>query len=146
MPLNSLIKVRNALGSLNDKRILIMGISYRQDVADTRYSPSQHFYENAVKQGAQMICCDPLISHWDELKIEVELCIDLCPNVDAVVFAVPHKVFRNLQPNIWLGGLAPYILDANDCLTYEQRAQFSELGCHLESIGRGACMDAFGGE
>ncbi|ODP31251.1 nucleotide sugar dehydrogenase [Pandoraea sp. ISTKB] len=138
MPLYSLDKVRGALGSLADKRLLLAGISYRQDVADTRYSPSQPFYEGAVIEGAEVACHDPLLAHWDELKLDVSTHLDNCPDVDAVVFAVPHKEFRGLQPAAWLGGRKPYILDANDCLSHEQRAQFAALGCRVESIGRGS--------
>ncbi|MGF6995081.1 nucleotide sugar dehydrogenase [Paraburkholderia sp. GAS32] len=137
MPLYSLDKVRGALGSLADKRLLLAGISYRQDVADTRYSPSQPFYEGAVIEGAEVSCHDPLLGHWDELELDVATSLDACPDVDAVVFAVPHKEFRALQPAAWLGGRKPYILDANDCLSHDQRAQFAALGCRVESIGRG---------
>lgn len=138
MPLYSLNKVRCALGELKNKRLLLAGISYRQDVADTRYSPSQPFYEGAVTEGAVVTCHDPLLSHWDELGLDVALYLGACPDVDAVVFAVPHKEFRMLQPQTWLGGHRPYILDANDCLSHVQRAQFATLGCRVESIGRGS--------
>lgn len=141
MPLYSLDKMRKALGGVQGQRILLAGISYRQDVADTRYSPSQPFYEGAVEQGAQVSCHDPLLNHWDELNLGVALRLDTCPDVDAVIFAVPHKEFRALQPQVWLGGHKPYILDANDCLTHEQRVQFAALGCRVESIGRGASVD-----
>jgi UDP-N-acetyl-D-mannosaminuronate dehydrogenase len=134
--------MREALGGLQGQRILLAGISYHQDVADTRYSPSQPFYEGAVKQGAQVSCHDPLLSHWEELNLSVALRLDACLDVDAVIFAVPHKEFRALQPQVWLGGRRPYILDANDCLTQEQRTQFAALGCRVESIGRGALTDS----
>ncbi|KMY86518.1 UDP-glucose dehydrogenase [Candidatus Paraburkholderia calva] len=137
MPLYSLDKVRDALGTLADKRLLLAGISYRQDVADTRYSPSQPFYEGAVIEGAEIRCSDPLLNHWEELKLNVDTQIAQCPDVDAVVFAVPHKEFRAIQPASWLAGRKPYILDANDCLTRDQRDQFAATGCRVESIGRG---------
>ena len=137
MPLYSLNKVRSALGGLAKKRLLLAGVSYRQDVADTRYSPSQPFYEGAVIEGAEVICHDPLLGYWDELELDVALRLDACPDVDAVVFAVPHREFRMLQPQAWLGGRKPYILDANDCLSHEQRTQLATLGCRVESIGRG---------
>lgn len=137
MPLYSLDKVRGALDGLADKRLLLAGVSYRQDVADTRYSPSQPFYEGAVLEGAAVICHDPLIDRWDELELGVSRSMPVCPEVDAVVFAVPHREFRALQPAAWLGGRKPYVLDANDCLTREQRQAFAAEGCRVESIGRG---------
>ncbi len=137
MPFYTLDKLRAALGTLADKAILLAGISYRQDVADTRYSPSQPFYEEAVREGADVRCCDPLVDHWAELDLAVDTTIGVCPDVDAVVFAVAHKEYRALAPGRWLDGRRPYILDANDCLTRQQRAQFAELGCRVEAVGRG---------
>ena len=137
MPLYSLEKVRSALGGLHGKKLLLAGVSYRQDVADTRYSPSQPFYEGAIDDGAEVVCYDPLLTYWEDLDIGVLNHIDLCPNVDAVIFAVPHKDFKFINPPAWLGSQSPYILDANDCLSHEQRLKFIEQGCHVESIGRG---------
>jgi len=137
MPLHSLGKIRKALDTLANKRMLLAGISYRQDVADTRYSPSQPFYEIATHEGASVICHDPLLSHWDDLNLPVESAMDTCPDVQAVIFAVPHKEYKTLVPAIWLAGKTPYILDANDCLTGDQRAQFAACGCRVESVGRG---------
>lgn len=137
MPLHSVDKLRACLGELNGAKVLLAGISYRQDVADTRYSPSQTFYESAVREGALVTCADPLLSYWEELQIPVDNALLICPDVDAVVFAVPHKDYRNLVPIKWLAGRTPYILDGNDCLSKEQREAFVQSGCKIESIGRG---------
>ena len=138
MPLNSLAKVKKALQSLSGKVILLAGISYRQDVADTRYSPSELFYQAASGERAKIICQDPLLDYWSDMNIAIETSLDLCPaGVDAVVFSVPHESYKSINPEIWLAGQTPYILDANDCLLAEQRMQFSAVGCLVESIGRG---------
>jgi UDP-N-acetyl-D-glucosamine dehydrogenase len=138
MPLNSLSKVKKALGPLCGKTILLAGISYRQDVADTRYSPSEIFYEVAVSDGAKIICQDPLLDYWSDLNLPIETSLLGCPvGVDAVVFSVPHESYRSIKPEVWLAGQVPYILDASDCLSAEQRRQFSAAGCMVESIGRG---------
>src|SRR6185312_11669898 len=47
--------------SLASQRILLLGISYRPDVGDTRRSPSQAFYEMAKKKGAEVQVHDPLV-------------------------------------------------------------------------------------
>ena len=39
-------------GNLSGKRVLLMGVAYRQEVADTRYSPSQTFVEEMRRRGA----------------------------------------------------------------------------------------------
>lgn len=138
MPLHPVDKLRTHLGGLSGTKVLLAGVSYRQDVADTRYSPSQTFYEIAVGEGAVVTCADPLLNYWDDLQIPVDDTLPSCPDVDAVVFAVPHKEYRKLDPVAWLGGRTPYILDSNDCLSAAQREAFVQAGCRVESVGRGA--------
>jgi UDP-N-acetyl-D-glucosamine dehydrogenase len=137
MPLHAANKLRAQLGGLNGKRVLLSGISYRQDVADTRYSPSQTFFECLVEQGASVTCADPLVSYWEDLSLPVLNSLSSCPDVHAVVFAVPHEEYKRLEPISWLQGRIPYILDGNDCLSGEQRREFARAGCVVESIGRG---------
>ena len=40
-----------------------MGVTYRQDVGDTRFSPSEIFVKEARLQEAEIIVYDPLIKH-----------------------------------------------------------------------------------
>jgi len=141
MPLHPLTKVRDALDGLGNKRILLAGISYRADVSDTRYSPSQIFYERAVVEQAEVLCYDPLVRYWPELHLETLSNLYKCPEVDAVVFAVPHREFDDIQPADWLSGRCPYILDANNCLSASQRLSFELQGCRVDSIGRGNSFD-----
>lgn len=138
MPLHPVEKLRASFGKLSGLKVLLAGVSYRQDVADTRYSPSRTFYEIVVGQGAVVTCADPLLNYWDDLQIPVDDVLSSCPDVDAVVFAVPHKKYKKLDPFIWLAGRKPYILDSNDCLSAAQREAFLKAGCRVESIGRGS--------
>lgn len=138
MPLHPVNKLRSHFGSLRGAKILLAGVSYRQDVADTRYSPSQIFYDVAVGEGAVVTCADPLVNYWDDLQMPVDDVLSVCPDVDAVVFTVQHKEYKKIDPAVWLEGRTPYILDGNDCLSVSQREAFLRAGCVIESIGRGA--------
>jgi hypothetical protein len=57
--------------------------------------------------------------------------------LDAVVFAVGHLGYADLEPAAWLGGATPLVFDANAVLSLEQRRGFREAGCRLAGIGRG---------
>ena len=73
MPLVTLKKLKNHFkGDLNGINILLMGVTYRQDVGDTRFSPSEIFVEKARLQGAKINAHDPLIDHWDEVDLEIK--------------------------------------------------------------------------
>jgi len=124
-------------GSLAGKTLLLLGVSYRQDVGDTRYSPSETFVREARARGAAVIPHDPLVGHWDEMNEAVARDLPPTAGVDAIVFAVPHREYRALDLRAWLAGRTPAIFDAFSVLTRDQREALRALGCRVESIGRG---------
>lgn len=138
MPLVSLRKIEEVLGgSLSRKRILLLGVSYREGIGDTRFSPSETFVANAEGQGAEVICHDPLLRYWPELKREVDPQIPSPRGIDAIIFAVPHQEYSGLNVKTWLNGSRPVVLDANNVLSVKQRDEFKAAGCRVYSIGRG---------
>lgn len=124
-------------GDLDGKRVLLMGVAYRQEVADTRYSPSQTFVEEMRRRGAVISVHDPLVSEWPELRMTLSSELPAASGIDAVVFAVPHRVYRELDVAAWLGGNRPLILDANAVLTATQRCALAAAGCAVHAIGEG---------
>lgn len=138
MPLVTVRKIEELLpDGLEGARILLLGVSYRSDVADTRSSPSEVFVRAARERGAEVVCHDPLVREWPELGVPVHR--DLPPPVgfDAVVFAVNHVAYTTLDVRSWLNGDRPVVFDANAVLSEPQRLALAELGCPLGSIGRG---------
>jgi nucleotide sugar dehydrogenase len=137
-PLVSLDRVRQLVGgSLEGKRILLLGVSYRQDVGDTRYSPSETFVNAALAQGATVVAHDPLLDEWDEVDVPVERALPAADGFDAVVFAVPHREFMDLDVVSWLGASRPAVFDGFSVLDAAERRRLRELGCAVASIGRG---------
>jgi len=137
MPLVSLDAIDKYLGGMGDKHILLLGVSYRQDVADTRYSPSEIFVREAEKRGAIVKCHDPLVTHWAEINRELP---DLIPNpegFDCIVFAVQHKQYSQIDLDIWLENADPYIFDANRVLNQKQINSLIRMKKRFGSIGRG---------
>lgn len=139
MPLVALGKLRKYFGgSINGKRILLMGISYRQDVGDTRYSPSEKFITQAHREGAFVFPCDPFVKYWDEMQMPVSEDLPEPDTFDAIVFAVPHNDYQRIDFNTWLHGNANCIVfDTNNVLTNNQRSILKDMGNTLLSIGRG---------
>lgn len=139
MPLVSLNKIEHLLGGqLKGKRLLVLGVSYRQDVGDTRYSPTEIFVREAIKRGAIIECQDPLVRHWDEMNMRVLADIPPFSGYDAIVFAVQHKQYTQIDfsQNTVAKGLL--IFDANCVLTEEQRTYIKTMKeITFASIGRG---------
>ncbi len=138
MPLVSLRQVTEQLGgTLQGKHLLLLGISYRQDVGDTRYSPSETFYRAAIAQGAAVTCHDPLVSHWSEIGQDLAAALPAAKGFDAVILAVPHAEYRQQDWLSWLDGQNPLFLDANQVLDNAVLTALKQAGCQVAAIGKG---------
>lgn len=138
MPLVALERLTVLLGgSLAGRTVLLLGVSYRPGVGDTRFSPSELFFRQASASGAIVTCHDPLVIDWPELGVPVLAELPPARDFDALLFAVPHGIYADLDFPKWLGAARPAVLDATNVLGPEQRAQLRALGCRVESVGRG---------
>jgi nucleotide sugar dehydrogenase len=138
-PNRALDRLRSLLGGdLLGRRLLLLGISYREEVGDTRHSPSQIFFEAARAEGAEVLVHDPLVEYWREANIRVPRAMPSVEGLDAVVLAVRHRFYQEFDFCRWLQTERPTILDAFAVLSADQRAALRALGCRVESIGRGA--------
>jgi len=78
-------------------RVLIMGLTYKEDVPDTRESPSFHLAEELAEYGVTVLACDPFVR--DE---EIPACVTMLDSVDSArdidgfVLAVAHRQFREM--------------------------------------------------
>jgi UDP-N-acetyl-D-glucosamine dehydrogenase len=137
MPQVSLQRLEKMLGGLQGKRIALFGVSYRQDVGDTRYSPSETFFHAAVEKGAVVKAHDPMVVKWTELGLDLDPELPVASSIDAAVFAVPHQEYREMDIVAWTNGAKPVVLDANNVLSPKQCEELRSVGCNVQSIGIG---------
>jgi len=137
MPIVSLQRLDSMLGGLKGKRIALFGVSYRQDIGDTRHSPAETFFRAAVKKGAVVKAHDPLVVKWEELGLELDPDPPDASSIDAAVFTVQHQEYCDMDVVAWAEGAKPVVLDANNVLTPKQREQFRFMGCKIQTIGIG---------
>ena len=144
--------------------VLICGASYRQDVGDTRYSGSEIVVRKLAEMGAEMRVHDPYVDHWYELENQevypspdlswkrffrnqeelenIRIQKDLpsaLKGVEAVIFAVPHKPYLDLNPGdvvSWAGNPLA-VIDCFGILSDETIRRYFELGCEVKALGRG---------
>ena len=88
-----------ALDSIINKKILLLGVSYRSDVGDTRYSPVESFYLNCINNKAIVDTHDPYVQYWEEIDIKVsqDLNKKLDMYWDIIVFSAAHSEYKNPQ-------------------------------------------------
>jgi UDP-N-acetyl-D-glucosamine dehydrogenase len=160
--------VRDALRNMGKivaaSTITILGASYREDVGDTRYSGSELMVRKIVEMGGNIRVHDPYVEHWWEFESQ-----DTYPSVgsswarffrnqdilkdlrvsknlkstlkgsDAVVLAVRHKDYLNLNPDAVakMIGSPAAIIDCFGILDDAMIKKFFELGCEVKGLGRG---------
>jgi len=144
--------------------ILLLGASYREDVGDTRYSGSELIVRRLTEMGAELRVHDPYVQHWreiekqaeypspeyslkrffrsqdklSELRVEKDLKQALS-GTDAVIFAVRHKHYLNLDPDsvVEMAGGSLAIIDCFGILDDKKIKRYFELGCEVKGLGRG---------
>ena len=85
------------LDSLSNYKILLLGVSYRSDVGDTRYSPVEPFYLNCIDHNAKVDTHDPYVKYWEEINIKVSQDLDEKLDMiwDIIVFSAAHSEYKN---------------------------------------------------
>jgi nucleotide sugar dehydrogenase len=156
--------LRNMGKQVAGAHILLCGASYRQDVADTRYSGSEIVVRKLAEMGADMRVHDPYLEHWYELEsqdtypsaghslarffrnqdrlVAIHVQHDLSSAVrgaEAIILAVGHEPYLQLDPEEivnWAG--APLaVVDCFGILDDDRIRQYFELGCEVKALGRG---------
>ncbi len=82
---------------IRDSIVLIMGLAYKENVPDTRESPTMDLIEELATYGCRVMAWDPLVT---EVKLpERTQLIDVLDDVrdaDAVIITVAHEDFKRL--------------------------------------------------
>jgi len=156
--------LRNMGRQIAGATILLCGASYRQDVADTRYSGSEVVVRKLTEMGAEMRVHDPYLEHWYELEkqdtypapghslarffrnqdelVNTRVQHDLAAvlkGAQGIILAVPHAPYLQLDPDKiveWAG--APLaVIDCFGILEDDKIRRYFELGCEVKALGRG---------
>ena len=95
---NMAVKGLNKVGkTIKGSNALIMGLTYKEDVADTRESPAENMVEELKEYDVNVYGYDPLltpaeIKHFGAIPLP-----KLDKKMDAVIIAVAHKQFRDMS-------------------------------------------------
>lgn len=137
MPIANLDRLEALFGPLAGRTLLLLGVAYRPEVDDTRSAPAEAFLREAARRGATIRCHDPYVRHWQELAMDIPDGLPDPQDVDGVVLAVGHRMYRDLDVAAWLGGARPFVYDCDNVLGDDMRARLRSLGMAVESTGRG---------
>ena len=141
MPLHTIEIIRREFESLSNLKVAVLGVSYLENVGDTRHSPSKTLVEFLRKEFATALTHDPYVEAWpelDESKVESDLNAVL-PGADVVIFAVGHDQYKGLKPEevVAMCGTKPLIVDCSNFLSDATIAEYKKLGCKVRGVGKG---------
>ena len=139
MPLATVDAVRRALGGdVAGRRVALLGVAYREDVADTRFTPAQVFVEMLRAEGADVACHDPMVEHWEELAEDVGPAFPDPSSCDCLVLGVSHAAYREQDWLGWLQRARPAIIDANRVLSRDTVEALRHAGASVAVVGAGS--------
>ena len=79
-------RAEEKLGGLKNKKVLVVGVAYKSNVADVRESPVKSLITGLKEKGAQVFWHDDLVKEWNGEKS-----VNLSSNFDLAIIATPHK-------------------------------------------------------
>jgi len=139
MPLHTLGLIEEEI-SLKNKKLAILGIAYRQDVGDTRFSPSEVLYRSAVKAGAKCYVHDPYLTKWAEIPEAkfINVNTDLL-EIDVIVLAVRHNVYQEISKEYLVkhSRKGALIVDTFNILDDEKIQHLLRRGRNVIGVGKG---------
>jgi UDP-N-acetyl-D-glucosamine dehydrogenase len=65
MPEFVIKRLKEEFGSISGKKILVIGVSYKADIADTRETPAERVVEILKREGAKVSWHDPIVTKWN---------------------------------------------------------------------------------
>jgi UDP-N-acetyl-D-glucosamine dehydrogenase len=78
-------RAEEKLGELNAKKVLVIGVSYKPNVADVRETPVESLITGLKLKGAQVSWHDDLVKEWNGEKS-----VTLSSDFDLAIIATPH--------------------------------------------------------
>jgi UDPglucose 6-dehydrogenase len=133
------LRLRRSLGTLNDKVIGILGLSFKPNTDDIREAPSLEVIHLLENEGAIVRAYDPqAMENAAKILPRLRLCetpYQVAEGADALVLATEWNEFKQLDfARIKLAMRTPVIVDGRN---QWDACQLRELGFTYFGIGRG---------
>lgn len=139
MPLHALDLICQE-GDVKGKKVAVLGVSYRQDVGDTRFSPTEVFYNGLVKAGTEAYVHDPYLERWPERPQAkfINFTEDL-KAVDIIVLAARHKLYLEAPKEhfVAISKVGALVVDTFDILDDEKIAHLLKNKRNVIGVGKG---------
>ena len=118
------IKALSNVGKvIKGSRVLIMGLTYKENVADVRETPAKDMIKELRQSGVEILGYDPQLDNIEEeFKIEAVLDFEEAPKVDCIIAAVAHDAFQEITLDKLRSIMndKPILIDVNGLFSREE--------------------------
>lgn len=122
---------------LKINKILLMGVSYKDNVGDTRYSAAERLYKKLNASKFKIFLHDPLVKKWNEINKIVDTKLPDIKLVQLMVFLVKHKQFNYINfEKLKKRNKNLFIVDANNVLSKKQILKINNLNIKNYILGK----------
>lgn len=137
MPKFAFNRLMQVFGDISNKNVTFLGVSYRGDVGDTRFTPVESLVEMVRDAGAEIALHDPFVSYWEEQKCDVESDLNLVldSTTDLIVISAGHSQYKLESTIDKLMTLSPKLIydtiglfDKEQLLILQSKHKVSVLG------------------
>ena len=132
-------KLREALGTLSDRQIGLLGLAFKPNTDDMRDAPSVDIIHMLLREGARVSGYDP-VAHKVAARVLPDLALannpyELAAGADALVLVTEWNEFKHLDlTRLRLAMRSPVFVDGRN--VYEPAAM-REAGFQYYGVGRG---------
>lgn len=133
-------KLRDALGTLDGKRLAVWGLTFKGDTEDTRQSPATEVVQLLVNEGAEVVAYDPSQPTESMLppRLNIELvatAMDAVDGADALAILTDWREFSELPIDEVISRMGgDVILDGRNML---DKVAISRTSVRYFGVGRG---------
>jgi len=132
-------KLQLVMGSLDGKRVGVLGLAFKAGTDDTRDSPGLHIAQQLAEAGADVRCFDPLASSDQAPGTWTDDVAGAVTDADAVVFTTAADEFAALDPAGLAAAMRGYVVV--DAAGIFDLAACADAGLTAYGVGRGAPTD-----
>ena len=133
MPNTSINFIKSKIKNIRKKKVLILGAAYKQDVSDTRYSPTVNLINYFKRKKINFSIHDPVIDIEEANKFSVLKKLPNLNNFNVILFCVGHSYYKNIR--IKKLPKKPIYFDLNRVLSFSQIKLIKKRKLKLEILG-----------
>jgi UDP-N-acetyl-D-mannosaminuronate dehydrogenase len=139
MPIFAFNRLVQVYGDVSYMKVTFLGVSYRGDVGDTRFTPVEPLVKMVRDTGAEILLHDPFVSYWEEQKCDVDSDLNTVLNstTDLVILSTGHSQYKLKSTVDKLMALNPLLIFDTIGLFSKEQLLILQSKHKVSVIGRG---------